>query len=52
MYDGVVRTLAEVRHLLELKKNHVSMSVMDLKDIFLVRLNMELCKLEGKRSLC
>ena len=31
MHDGIVRTLTEVRHVWELKKNPVSIGVMDEK---------------------
>ena len=29
MYDGIVRTLTDVRHVLELRKNLISMEVLD-----------------------
>ena len=29
MYDGTVKTLIEVRHVLELRKNMISMGVLD-----------------------
>ena len=31
MYDGVVRTLTKVRHVLDLKKNLISLSTLDVK---------------------
>ena len=31
MYDGVVRTLTKVRHVLDLKKNLISLSTFDVK---------------------
>ena len=40
MHDGVVRTLTEVRHVLELKKNLVFVGVMDSKGFS--------CWVEGK----
>ena len=31
MHDGIIRTLTEVRHVLELKKNLISIGIMDGK---------------------
>ena len=50
MHDGVVRTLTEVRCVLELKKNLVSMGAMDSMG-FLVGLKVELCRSNGNGSL-
>ena len=37
MYDGVVRTLTEVRHVPELKKNLISLSILDAKRLSILR---------------
>ena len=50
MHDGVVKTQIEVCHVLELKKNLVTMGVMHLKG-FLVGLKVELCTSKGKGSI-
>ena len=50
MHDGIVRTLTEVRHVLKLKKNLVSMGLW-IQKVFVVGLKVELCKLEGKGSM-
>ena len=33
MFDGVVRTLSDVRHVLELKRNLISLSTLDSKRV-------------------
>lgn len=51
MHDGVVRILTYVCHVSELKRNLVSVGAM-VQKVFLIGLNVELCRSKGKRSLC
>jgi len=50
MHDGVVRTLTKVCYVPELKKNLVSMGVMDLK-VFSCWVEGRVMKIKGKGSL-